>query len=117
MAQLKVIKFKLYPKENPIGYAIGFNVNLINGRAFYAHTIVNSEDLEDGKTDEEITQIAYEQLEKHIADRIATLAYAPGIEGIVIDIDGEYETKAIEIDERVINLENTVDIMLGEGGI
>ena len=111
--QLKVIKYRLYPEDNPIGYAIGFNVKLINGRSFYAHTIVNLDDLEEGKTDEEITQIAYMQLETHIADRVATLTYIPRIEGIEINIDGEYESKAVEIDERVINLENTVDTILG----
>ena len=111
--QLKVIKFKLYPENQPTGYAVGFNIKLLNGRSFYAHTIVNLEDLEDGKTDEEITQIAYGQLEEHIADRVATLTYVPKIEGIEVNIDNEYETKAIEIDERVINLENTVDTMLG----
>ena len=111
--QLKVIKYRLYPEDNPIGYAIGFNVGLINGRSFYAHTIVNLENLEEGKTDEEITQIAYEQLEEHISDRVATLTYVPRIEGIEVNIDNEYETKAIEIDERVINLETTVDTILG----
>ena len=111
--QLKVIKYRLYPEDNPTGYAIGFNVKLINGRSFYAHTIVNLEDLEEGKTDEEIIQIAYEQLEEHIADRVATMSYIPSIEGIEINVDGEYEIKAVEIDNRVGNLETTVDTMLG----
>lgn len=47
---LKVIKYRLYPDDNPIGYAAGFNIKLINGRSFYAHTIVDLEDLEEGKT-------------------------------------------------------------------
>lgn len=111
--QLKVIKYRLYPEENPTGYAVGFNVKLINGRSFYAHTIVDLEGLEESKTDEEITQIAYEQLEEHIADRVATMSYIPSIEGIEINVDGEYETKAIEINDRVINLETTVDTILG----
>lgn len=115
--QLKVIKYKLYPEENPTGYAVGFNIKLLNGRSFYAHTIVDLEGLEESKTDEEIIQIAYEQLETHIADRVATLIYVPIIEGIEINLDGEYETKAVEIDERVINLETTMDIILGGDGI
>lgn len=115
--QLKVIKYRLYPEESPTGYAVGFNIKLINGRSFYAHTIVDLDDLEEGKTDEEITQIAYGQLEEHIADRVGELTYIPIIEGIEINIDGEYETKAININDRVINLENTVDTMLGEGGV
>ena len=111
--QLKVIKYRLYPEEEPTGYAVGFNIRLINGRSFYAHTIVNLEGLEESKTDEEITQIAYGQLEEHISDRVATLTYVPRIEGIEVNIDNEYETRAIEIDERVINLETTVDTILG----
>ncbi len=112
--QLKVIKYKLHPEDKPTGYAVGFNVKLINGRSFYAHTIVNLENLEEGKTDEEITQIAYEQLEEHISDRVATLTYVPRIEGIEVNIDNEYETKAIEIDGRVTDLENTISILLGD---
>ena len=115
--QLKVIKYRLYPEDNPTGYAVGFNVKLVNGRSFYAHTIVGIEGLEENKTDEEITQIAYEQLEEHISDRVATLTYVPRIEGIEVNIDNEYEIKAIEIDERVINLETTVDTILGDDTI
>lgn len=112
--QLKVIKYRLYPEDNPAGYAVGFNVKLTNGRSFYAHTIVDIEGLEEGKTDEEITRIAYEQLEKHISNRVATLTYTPRIEGIEVNIDNEYETKAVEIDKRVINLETTIDTILGD---
>lgn len=115
--QLKVIKYRLYPEDYPIGYAVGFNVKLINGRSFYAHTVVDLEGLEEGIADEEIVQLAYKQLESHIADRVATLTYIPSMEGIEINIDNEYEVKAMEIDERVINLENTVDTMLEDGGI
>ena len=30
-----------------------------------------------------------------------------------VNIDNEYETKAIEIDERVTDLEGTIDVLLG----
>ena len=112
--QLKVIKYRLYPEQNPTGYAVGFNVKLINGRSFYAYTIVDLVDLEEGKTDEEITQIAYGQLEGHIADRVGELTYIPMIEGIEINIDGEYESKAVEIDGRVTDLESTIGVLLGD---
>ena len=115
--KLKVVKYRLYPEENPTGYAVGFNIKLLNGRSFYAHTIVDLDDLEGSKTDEEIVQIAYEQLEEHIADRVGELAYIPRIEGIEINIDGEYEAKAIDIDARVVNLESTVDVLLGGDNI
>ena len=112
--KLKVVKYRLYPEENPTGYAVGFNVRLINGRSFYAHTIVDLDDLEEGKTDEEITQIAYEQLEEHISNRVGELTYIPRIEGIEINIDGEYESKAVEIDGRVTDLESTISVLLGD---
>lgn len=112
--QLKVIKFKLYPENQPTGYAVGFNIKLLNGRSFYAHTIVNLDDLEEGKTDEEVTQVAYGQLEGHIADRVGELTYIPMIEGIEINIDGEYESKAVEIDGRVTDLESTIGVLLGD---
>ena len=112
--QLKVIKYRLYPEDNPTGYAVGFNVKLVNGRSFYAHTIVDLDDLEEGKTDEEITQVAYGQLEGHIADRVGELTYIPMIEGIEINIDGEYESKAVEIDGRVTDLESTIGVLLGD---
>ena len=32
--QLEVIKYRLYPENNPIGYAVGFNVKLINEEGF-----------------------------------------------------------------------------------
>ncbi len=111
--QLKVIKYRLYPENQPTGYAVGFNIKLLNGRTFYAHTIVNLEDLEEGKTDEEITQIAYEQLEDHISARSAELVYSPSINNLEINIDSEYEVKAVQMDDRVTDLEETVDTLLG----
>lgn len=112
--QLKVIKYRLYPEENPTGYAVGFNIRLINGRSFYAHTIVALDNLNEGKTDEEITQMAYNQLEEHISDRVGELTYIPRIEGIEVNIDGEYESKATEIDGRVTDLESTIGVLLGD---
>lgn len=111
--QLKVIKYRLYPEESPTGYAVGFNIKLINGRSFYAHTIVNLDDLEGSKTDEEIVQIAYEQLEEYISDRVGELSYINAIEGIEVNVDNEYEVKAQEIDGRVTNLESTMNVLLG----
>lgn len=111
--KLKVIKYDLYPAVEPTGYDVGFDVRLKNGRSFYVHTIVDLEGLEGGETDEEITQIAYEQLEAQIADKAGELSYIPSVIGIEIHVDSEYETKAMDIDSRVMNLEETIDTMLG----
>lgn len=111
--RLKVIRYDLYPAVEPTGYAVGFDVRLKNGRSFYAHTTVDFEGLEGGETDEEIAQIAYEQLEAQIADRAGELSYIPSVTGLEIHVDSEYEAKAIDIDSRVMNLEATIDTMLG----
>ena len=111
--KLKVVKYELYPTMEPTGYAVGFDVRLENGRSFFAHTIVDFEGLEGGETDEEITQIAYEQLEAQIADRAGELSYVPSVTGLEIHVDSEYEAKAMDIDSRVTDLEETVDTMLG----
>lgn len=47
--KLKVIKYGLYPAVEPTGYAVSFDVRLENGRSFYAHTIVDLEELEGGR--------------------------------------------------------------------
>ena len=47
--QLKVIKYRLYPEDQPTGYAVRFNIKLINERSFYEYTIVDLDDWEEGK--------------------------------------------------------------------
>lgn len=111
--KLKVIKYRLYPELNPTDYAVGFNVQTSNGRSFYAHTLVNLDSLDENKTDEEIVELAYQQLEDHISARAAELVYSPSIENLEINIDSDYEVKAVQIDDRVTDLEETMDTLLG----
>lgn len=114
--QLKVIKYRLYPENQPTGYAVGFNIKLINGRSFYAHTLVSLDSLDENKTDEEIVELAYLQLENHISARSAELVYIPSINNLEINIDSDYEVKAVQIDDRVTDLEETMDTLLGGEG-
>ena len=57
-----IAKFGLYPKEDPSGYAVGFNITTDNGRSFYRDILVTLEEAQD-KNDEEIVAVAWEKLE------------------------------------------------------
>ena len=43
------------------------------------------------------------------------MSYINAIEGIEINVDNEYEVKAIQINDRVTNLETTLDTLIGGG--
>ena len=70
--QITIAKFHLYPQEDPSGYAVGFNVTASNGRSFYTDTIIPLTETQ-GKTDDQIVSMAYEQLQQGITDRVTTL--------------------------------------------
>ena len=70
--QITIAKFHLYPQEDPNGYAVGFNVTASNGRSFYTDTIIPLTETQ-GKTDDQIVSMAYEQLQQGITDRVTTL--------------------------------------------
>lgn len=53
----KVVRFALYPKENPVGYAVGFEVTL-SGNIFYKDTVVNFDDVLEG-TEESFVAAAW----------------------------------------------------------
>lgn len=40
MATTKVTRLDHYPKENPMGWAVGFTVETSNGRSFYRDTVI-----------------------------------------------------------------------------
>jgi hypothetical protein len=83
--QVKIAKFNLYPKDEPTSYAVGFSVELDNGRSFYRDTTVSLEDAT-GKTDSEIAQLAYAELREGIlATAEVEGAKSPIIGEIVVD--------------------------------
>lgn len=67
-----VAKFNLYPREDPTGFAVGFNISLDNGRSFYLDTVVSLKDAK-GKDDEEIVELGWSKLEDNIMSRIQDL--------------------------------------------
>ena len=71
--RIKIIKFTPYPKEDPTGYAVGFDVVLPNGRGFYIDTAIPFDELETESTDEEITAKAYNKLKERIDARAEEL--------------------------------------------
>jgi len=85
--QVKIVKFKLYPEDDPTGYVVGLSVELDNGRSFYRDSLVNLKDSK-GKTDEEIAQIAYADLKKGIETTAE-------VEGAKSSIIGEIITNEI----------------------
>ena len=44
MATTKVTRLEHYPKDNPVGWAVGFTVETSNGRSFYKDTTVSYQD-------------------------------------------------------------------------
>lgn len=71
--EIKIAKFELYPKEEPTGYAVGFNVTTTNGRSFYTDTPISFDEIPTDSTDEEIIQIGYDKLKDGITSRVQQL--------------------------------------------
>ena len=70
--KITVAKFCLYPSEDPSGHAVGFNVEASNGRAFYTDTVIPLTESQ-GKTDDQIISMAYEELKTNITFRVGEL--------------------------------------------
>ena len=69
--QIKIAKFQLYPKNEPAGYAVGFDITTINNRRFYIDTIVEFK--EEALTDDEILTMAWEELKDNIYSKAMEL--------------------------------------------
>jgi len=72
MYKLTIARFELYPKDEPTGYVVGFNVELDNGRSFYVDGVVDLDEA-NGKSDEEIVSAAYKKLKGQIQSLVAAL--------------------------------------------
>lgn len=70
--QVLIVKFELYPNEDPTGYAVGFNITTSNNRSFYRDTVVPLASAQ-GLTDEEIVGLGYESLREGIESETARL--------------------------------------------
>jgi len=69
--EIRLRKFSPYPKENSIGYAVGFSTNFA-GSDIYKDTVVDYKDTID-KSKEEIVQIAWDRLKDDILTKVITM--------------------------------------------
>ena len=72
MRKIKVVKFKLYPADEPTGYAVGFTY-AANNRSGYIDTIVPLDEVS-GKSSEEIVQHALTRKHSQGDDEVITIA-------------------------------------------
>jgi len=70
----KVIKYHPYPKDNPEGYTVGFDITLSNGRSFYIDTLLSFDEIGNNTVDEQIIDLALKKLNTKIEERRAQLA-------------------------------------------
>lgn len=107
--KVKVIKYENYPVDDSMGYAVGFDVVLENGRNFYVDTLVEYVEIESGCIDEDIVNLAYSKVEALITEKADVLLYSkPSIVGIEFDL-GNKNQIFDELSNKVINLETKVD--------
>jgi len=88
--KIKVTKYELYPKENPTHYDVSFEVIATNGRLFYINTKVS---IDVSKSEEEILQLAYDNLKFEIETKVAKLENKSPLLGkeFIINEDGNLE--------------------------
>lgn len=112
---VKIIKYELYPKENPIGYAVGFNITTNNNRSFYRDVVISlDQDFEEG-TELEIVGLAWNNLKEGILEEVSRLENIPQILGGVWSPDdstiigGEIEDQpSIQYHSTVSEMENMI---------
>jgi hypothetical protein len=86
---MRIFKTRLerYPVDNPIGWVVGFTIQLENGRVFYAETLLKFEDLNaqgldvNVLTDEELFNLGYERLRDYITEKANILSSSSIIGG------------------------------------
>ena len=83
---IKVAKFELYPADEPTGYAVGFSYQC-EGGAVYRDTVVPLSEC-DGLGDEEICDLAFEELRTGFEATISDLDAKSSV------IGKEYKIKA-----------------------
>lgn len=70
--KIEIVKFFLYPKDEPTGYAVGFNITTNNDRTFYTDTIIPLASCT-GLDDTGIADLAWEELEPQVNAKVAEL--------------------------------------------
>lgn len=94
----KVVRLAKYPKENPVGYAVGFEIT-VAGTTFYKDTVINFEDIVDG-TEQGLVGAAWEIIKPDIELRREELEAASPIIGTTW-YDENPEPEVIEEDQPI----------------
>jgi len=76
---IKVVRYDLYPEEEPTCYCVGFSVTC-NNQTMYRDTQVPLEDAS-GKTETEVAQLAYASLRDSIDTWAASASEKSGLLG------------------------------------
>lgn len=109
----QIVKYEIYPKENPTSYAVGFEISLESGRSFYMDTLVDIGDIESGMVDGQIAELAFNQIELDIMAKVEELAYTQStIIGKEFIMGAEYESTASELRSDVDGLVEIIDAMI-----
>lgn len=93
--KLIIAKFELYPTDNPEGFAVGYRVHTNNNKSFYKDTVLPLERIE-GKTEEEILQLAWSEVGVEILSKVEELESTPPLLGTTWYPPG-YEPKEPEV--------------------
>lgn len=77
--EIKIAKYNMHPKEDPIGYAVGFEVTLHNGRRLYKDTLVPFDPTI--VTDEDIVKKAWDIVKHNIKSQSKLLGISAPLVG------------------------------------
>ena len=98
--KVKVSRFELYPKENPIGYCVGFTVTAKNNRQLYRDVIVNFTENEN-RTEPDIIVESWKLIGKEIQQIVDEIEGIPELlgEDIVEKIPEWVRSDELSIDQ------------------
>ena len=82
--EVKVVRFDLYPQEEPTGYAVGFSFSA-NNRSGYTDTLVTLDEAKD-KSQEEIVSIALSKVKTGINTQLTSFESKSPVLGMSIDV-------------------------------
>jgi len=78
--KIEIVKLFLYPKEEPTGYGVGFNIKANNGGSFYIETLLPLESCS-GLDEVGIADLAFDTLETEINAKVVELETKSSIVG------------------------------------
>jgi hypothetical protein len=80
--EIRVVRFELYPRDEPTCYCVGFEGKTVSGRQHYVDTQVPLADAK-GLDEEAIAALAWENVKEAFTAQMEALAVKPSILGAV----------------------------------